>query len=149
MANKWFTKLTKDVGAAAVDMPKPSDHLIKLPSPSLNWAVDNGGITRGKAVCLFGPESGGKSLLMQLILKQLMLDFPESFCVLFDAEFSFNPVWFQTLTGFSDHDMARLIVRQTNNPIEIFDYTINDINEMVQDGCPIVGLAIDSVKAIQ
>src|SRR5687768_12702676 len=148
-ANKWMSKLASDVGKIALDIPSPTDHIVKLPSPSMNWVVGNGGISRGKALCLFGPESGGKSLLMQLILVQLMKDFPEGFCILFDSEYSFNPDWFRKLSGFGDEDMARLIVRQTNDPIKIFDYIEGELQQLIQDGCPIVGLAIDSVKAIR
>lgn len=153
--NKWMAKLAKDVGKMAADMPSPSDNVTALPSPSMNWVVGNGGITRGKALCLFGPESGGKSLLMQLVLVQLLTDEPEGMCVLFDAEYSFNPDWFRKLATsqvgaeMADSIVSRLIVRQTNDPLKIFDYIEGDLQEMVQDGCPIVGLAIDSVKAIR
>lgn len=156
--NKWMAKLAKDVGQMATDMKSPTDDIVKLPSPSLNWVVGNGGITKGKAVCLFGPESGGKSLLMQLILIQLLRDNPESFCILFDAEYSFNPDWFRKLAGFTADPMeafdaeqiaSRLIVRQTNDPLKIFDYIEGEMQELIQDGCPIVGLGIDSVKSIR
>lgn len=152
--NKWMAKLAKDVGKLATDVPSPTDHVTKLPSPSMNWVVGNGGITKGKALCLFGPESGGKSLLMQLVLIQMMIDDPEGFCILFDAEYSFNPDWFKKLIasqGVSDVDQvaSRLIVRQTNDPLKIFDYIEGEMQEMVQDGCPVIGLAIDSVKSIR
>lgn len=143
--NKWMAQLTKNVGKIAADIPSPSDHVVKLPSPSLNWVVGNGGITRGKTLLLYGPESGGKSLLMQLIICQLQKDFPEGICVLFDTEYSFNPDWFSKLGG----DLNRLVVRQTNDPLEIFDYIEGDMLKLIQDGCPIVGMAIDSVKAIR
>lgn len=145
MSNKWVEKLTKEFGKAAVDMAKPSDHVVKMPSPSLNWVVGNGGITRGKAVCFFGPESGGKSLLAQLMIIQLQTDFPDGICVWFDAEYSFNPEWFQKLGG----DLNRLVVRQTNDPVKIFDWIAGEMNELIQDGCPIVGIAVDSVKSIR
>jgi RecA/RadA recombinase len=153
-----MAKLAKDVGKMANDMTSPTDAIVKLPSPSLNWVVGNGGITQGKAACLFGPESGGKSLLMQLILIQLLRDNPEGFCILFDAEYSFNPDWFRKLAGFTADPMeafdaeqitSRLIVRQTNDPLKIFDYIEGEMQELIQDGCPIVGLGIDSVKSIR
>lgn len=145
MANKWMQQLTKEFGKAAADMPKPSDHVVALPSPSMNWVVGNGGLTRGKAVCFYGPESSGKSLLAQLVMIQLQQDIPDGICVWFDAEYSFNPEWFKKLGG----DLDRLLVRQTNDPIKIFDYIGGELNEMIQDGCPIVGITIDSVKSIR
>lgn len=145
MTNKWMEKLTKEFGKAAADMAKPSDEVVALPSPSMNWVVGNGGISRGKAACFYGPESGGKSLLAQLVVIQLQKDIPDGICVWFDAEYSFNPEWFAKLGG----DVGRLLVRQTNNPLKIFDYIEGELNEMIQDGCPIVGIVIDSVKSIR
>lgn len=141
----WMTKLTKEFGKAAADMPKPTDSVVTLPSPSMNWVVGNGGITRGKAVCFYGPESSGKSLLAQLLMIQLQRDVPDGICVWFDSEFSFNPDWFAKHGG----DLDRLLVRQTNDPLKIFDWIGGEMNEMVQDGCPIVGIVIDSIKAIR
>jgi recombination protein RecA len=143
--SNWAAKLTKSFGKIAEEMPKPTDEIVTLPSPSLNYVVGNGGITRGKVACLFGPESGGKSLLMQLIFIQLQKDNPDGLCILFDTEYSFNPVWFKKLGGDTD----RLIVRQSNDPLKIFDYIEGEMLEMLQDGAPIVGIGIDSVKNIR
>jgi recombination protein RecA len=146
-SNKWLTKLTKDFGTLAQDMPKPADSVISLPSPSFNWAVGNGGIVKGKAVCLFGPESGGKSLLMQLIMAQIHQEDPEAIGILFDSEFAFNPEWFKKLGG----DPGRLIVRQTNDPQKIFDYMSpeGEMYEMLQEGAPIRFVGLDSVKGVR
>jgi RecA/RadA recombinase len=145
--SKWMEKLTKDFGVLADDLPEAKDNLIKMPSPSLNWAVDNGGLIKGKSVCFFGPESGGKSLLMQLVMIQLQKDDPEAIGILFDAEYSFNKDWFKKLGG----DLKRLIVRQSNDPLKIFDYMMpeGEMMELLQDGCPIKFIGIDSVKAIR
>jgi len=143
--NKWMSQLIKGDAVMASQLPKPSDHVVKMPSPSLNWVVGNGGITRGKIACFFGPESSGKSFLAQLLMIQLQKDFPEGICIWFDAEFSFNPSWFAKLGG----DLDRLLVKQTNDPVQIFDYIEKDLQVLLQDGCPIVGLAIDSIKSIR
>lgn len=143
--NKWMSKLTSDFGAVADSLPDPTDEVIPMPSPSLNWAIGNGGLVRGKALCFFGGESGGKSLLMQLTLIQIQKQDPEAICVLFDAEYAFNKAWFRKLGG----DLSRLYVRQTNDPVKIFDYISGEMLEMIQDGCPIHAIAIDSVKSIK
>ena len=143
--SKWMSKLTKDFGAIANSLPEPTDKVIPLASPSLNWAIGNGGLIEGKAICFFGAESGGKSLLMQLTMIQIQKQDPEAICVLFDAEYAFNKAWFRKLGG----DLDRLIVRQTNDPIKIFDYIYGEMNEMVQEGAPIRAIAIDSVKSIK
>ena len=143
--NKWLSALEGDFAKVASDMPKPSDSVISLPSPSFNWAVGNRGITEGKAVCFFGPESGGKSLLSQLALIELQKKYPESLQILIDAEFSFNPEWFAKLGG----DPTRLLVKQTNDPLEIFDWLEKDVQALLQEGAPYNGLMIDSVKSIR
>lgn len=141
----WMSKLTSDFGVLAAEMPEPTDNVIQLPSPSLNYCVGNGGIIEGKAVCFFGPESGGKSLLMQLVMIEVQKSSPDAICMLFDAEYSFNKDWFRKLGG----DLSRLVVRQTNDPIKIFDYMENDVLEMLQQGMPLKAIAIDSVKSIR
>lgn len=143
--SKWMSKLEGDFAKVASSMPKPSENVIQLPSPSFNWAVGNGGITEGKAVCFFGPESSGKSLLSQLVLIELQKKHPQSIQILIDAEFSFNRDWFEKLGG----DLDRLLVKQTNNPLQIFDWIEKDVLTMLQDGAPINGLMIDSVKSIR
>jgi len=143
--DKWMSKLEGDFAKVAASLDAPSKNVIKLSSPSFNWAVGNGGIAEGKAVCFFGPESGGKSLLAQLCLIELQRKYPESIQILIDAEFAFNKEWFEKLGG----DLSRLLVKQTNDPLEIFDWIENDVLEMLQDGAPINGLMIDSVKSIR
>lgn len=142
---KWMSKLEDDYAKVAAKIPRPSKNVIKLPSPSFNWAVGNGGLAEGKAVCIFGPESGGKSLLCQLALIEIQKKHPESIQILIDAEFSFNPDWFDKLGG----DLDRLLVKQTNDPLKIFDWLEKDVLQMLQDGAPINGLMIDSVKSIR
>jgi len=143
--SKWMKKLESDFAKVATDMPAPSENVIQLLSPSFNWCVGNSGITEGKAVCFFGPESSGKSLLAQLCMIELQKKHPESIQILIDAEFSFNPDWFEKLGG----DLSRLLVKQTNDPLEIFDWMEKDVLEMLQDGAPINALMIDSVKSIR
>ena len=60
----WLKKLTNDFGKLSAEMPPPSADVIKLASPSFNWATGAGGIPVGRAVCFFGGENSGKSLLM-------------------------------------------------------------------------------------
>lgn len=143
--SKWMSKLTADFGKIAAALPKPTDQVIPLASPSLNWAIGNGGLVVGKAICFYGAESGGKSLLMQLTMAEIQKQDPDAICILFDAEYAFNPSWFAKLGG----DLNRLVVRQTNDPLKIFDYISGEMLEMIQEGAPIKCIAIDSVKSIK
>ena len=140
----WMSKLTKEFGQVASDMPSPADEVISLQSPSFNWAVGNGGIVEGKAVLLYGPESSGKSLLAQLTLIEIQKKHPDCVVAWFDAEYSFNKDWFKRLGG----DLSRLVVYQTNDPKKIFDFCWGELYELLQDGMPLKGVCIDSVKAI-
>ena len=140
-----MSRLTADFGKVAEDIPLPTESVIKLPSPSLNWAIGNGGLVEGKAVCFFGPESGGKSLLMQLSIIEIQKKYDDGICILFDTEYAFNPSWFKKLGG----DLSRLVVRASNDPLKIFDYISGEMLEMIQEGAPIKAIAIDSVKAIK
>jgi recombination protein RecA len=151
MAANWMTKLGKIAGGKpALDLAKPTDSVITLPSPSLNYVVGNNGITRGKAAVLYGPESGGKSLLSQLIIKQLLIDTATEggLAIWFDAEFSFNPSWWLKLCDNDESIANRLMIVQSNNPIDIFDNLAGPIHQQLQDGMPLVGMCIDSVKSI-
>lgn len=140
----WMKKLCNDYGKIAEDMESPSSNVVKFPSPSLNWALNNGGLTEGKAICFYGPESGGKSLLMYLGLIETQRMHPDGVVILFDAEFSFNKDWFIKLGG----DAGRIVVYQTNDPVQIFDFIWGDLLMMLQDGMPLKAIGIDSVKSI-
>ena len=141
---KWMSRLVKDFGEIADNLPAVTDDVIKFPSPSLNWALGNGGLTVGKIATFYGPESAGKSLLSMLLMIEIQKKDPEAIVVWFDAEYSFSKTWYEKLGG----DLSRTIVRQTNDPILIFDWIFGPMYEMLQDGAPIKGLAIDSIKSI-
>lgn len=142
--NKWMSKMCNDFSKAAAEMKSPSAEIIKLKSPSLNWAIGNSGLSEGKVAVMFGRESSGKSLLSQLYIIEIQKKYPESIQILFDAEFSFNRDWFAKLGG----DLNRLLVKQTNDPTQIFDWMWGDMLEMLQDGAPINAIMIDSIRAI-
>ena len=139
----WMSKLTKDIGILASEIPDATEQRILLPSPSFNWAV-NGGLVEGKVATFYGPESGGKSLLMQLGMIEIQKKYPDGICILFDAEYSFNPKWFAKLGG----DLDRLVVRKSNDPTKIFDYIYGEMYKDLQDGAPIKCIGIDSIKSI-
>jgi RecA/RadA recombinase len=63
----------------------------------------------------------------------------------FDAEFSFNLNLFVKVGG----DAKRLVVRKSNDPLKIFDYIGGEMLEALQEGAPIRGIIIDSIKAIR
>lgn len=143
--SKWLSRLTADFGVVAENLVKQLPPVVPTRSPSLNWATAVGGFQPGKISVLYGPESSGKSLLaMMAIADQQRVD-TESLFIWFDAEFSFNLDLFKKIGG----DPTRLVVRKTNDPLMIFDYIGGELKELLQEGAPIKGIVIDSIKAIR
>lgn len=140
----WASKLTKDFGVCAADFNDAKANVLKSPSPSLNWSVGNCGFVEGKNILFFGPESGGKSLLGQLLEIAIQQKYHDGINILIDTEYSFMKEWFIKLGG----DPSRLVVRQTNDPIKIFDWIRKDLSEEIKKGCPVKSIRIDSVKMI-
>lgn len=144
MANKWLSKLTADFGKVAATLNKDLPPVIPTRSPSLNWATDTGGFQPGKITVAYGPESAGKSLLAMMAIADFQKMDPEAIFIWFDAEFSFNLPLFIKVGG----DAERLIVRKSNDPLKIFDYIKGEMLENLQEGAPIKGFVIDSIKSI-
>ena len=143
--SKWMSKLTADFGAIAENLDVKALPPIPTRSPSLNWALSVGGFQPGKVSVLYGPESSGKSLLAMMSVADYQKRDKEAIFIWFDAEFSFNLPLFKKIGG----DASRLVVRKSNDPLKIFDYIGGEMLEMLQDGAPIRGFIIDSIKAIR
>lgn len=144
MANKWLSKMTSDFGIVASQLKTALPPVIPSRSPSLNWALDIGGFQPGKVYVPYGPESSGKSLLAMMVIADFQKRDPDAIFVWFDAEFSFNLNLFVKVGG----DPERLYLRRSNNPELIFDYMKGEMKELLQDGAPIRGFVIDSIKSI-
>lgn len=143
--SKWLSKLTSDFGKLAeelnVGLPAP----VPTRSPSLTWATSIGGFQPGKISVLYGPESAGKSLLAMMAVADYQKMDPEAIFIWFDAEYSFNLPLFKKIGG----DPKRLIVRKSNDPLKIFDYIGGELLESLQEGAPVRGIIIDSIKSIR
>lgn len=143
--SKWMSKLTADFGTVASDLGTKLLPVLPTRSPSLNWATSIGGFQPGKVAVLYGPESSGKSLLAMMAVADEQKRDKDAIFVWFDAEFSFNLPLFLKIGG----DPKRLIVRKSNDPLKIFDYIGGELLEALQEGAPIRGIIIDSIKAIR
>jgi recombination protein RecA len=144
-SNKWMSKLTADFGIVAKNLNNKLPPVVPTRSPSLNWATGIGGFQPGKVAVLYGPESSGKSLLAMMAVADEQKKDKEAIFIWFDAEFSFNLPLFIKIGG----DPERLIVRKSNDPLKIFDYIGGEMLEALQEGAPIRGIVIDSIKAIR
>ena len=143
--SKWMSQLTAEFGVIASDLGVAAKPAVPSRSPSLNWALAIGGFQPGKVSVLYGPESSGKSLLAMMAVADYQKNDKEAIFIWFDAEFSFNLPLFLKIGG----DPKRLVVRKSNDPLKIFDYIGGELLTMLQDGAPIRGIVIDSIKAIR
>lgn len=143
--SKWMSQLTSEFGVLASQLKRDEPLPITAWSPSLNWATTKRGFIPGKMNIVYGPESCGKSMLAMMAIIELQRRDKEAIAVWFDAEFSFNPSFFEKLGG----DLDRLIVRQSNDPLKIFDYVGGELLEMLQNGAPVKALVVDSVRSIR
>lgn len=143
--SKWLSRMTSDFGIVAAQLKQKALPPVPTRSPSLNWATSIGGFQPGKISVLYGPEQSGKSLLAMMAVADEQKKDPDAIFVWFDAEFSFNLTLFEKVGG----DAKRLVLRRSNDPLKIFDYIGGEMLELLQEGAPIKGLVIDSIKAIR
>jgi len=143
--SKWMSKLTNDFSVIAANLNIELPPVIATRSPSLNWALANGGFQPGKISVLYGPEQSGKSLLAMMAIADFQKKDSEAIFIYFDTEYSFNLPLFIKIGG----DPKRLLVRKNNDPLSIFDYIGGEMLEALQEGAPIRGIVIDSIKAIR
>jgi RecA/RadA recombinase len=143
--SKWMNKIISDFGVLAADLNTALPPVQPTRSPSLNWATAIGGFQPGKISVLYGIEQSGKSLLAMMAIADYQKKDPEAIFIYFDAEYSFNLPLFIKIGG----DAKRLVVRKSNDPLKIFDYIGGEMLEMLQEGAPIRGFVIDSIKSIR
>lgn len=141
----WLSKMTSEFGILADQLKHKELPPVATRSPSLNWATEIGGFKPGKISVLYGPEQSGKSLMAMMAIADVQKADLDAIFVWFDAEFSFNLPLFIKVGG----DPKRLVLRRSNDPLKIFDYIGGELLEHLQEGAPIRGMVIDSIKSIR
>lgn len=148
MSNKWTKMLRQYEDTVNYDYDSfAPENCIYTPSPYYNWIFANkaNGIPKDASVLLFSEPKAGKSLTIYAAILELQRRDPEAIAIYFNTE----------LRGQLQHnvfkslDKDRLIIYDTNDPVEIFDRVEKDIKPMVQDGMPLRFMAIDSLTNIQ
>jgi RecA/RadA recombinase len=149
MAKDWLAKLQKLEGAVLGDY-NPHNHVIRTPSPSVNFTFGNKGhgLPLGYGAILYGVPKGGKSLLCTATAGQLHKDDPEAFVVRFDTEFRAEGQLVASDYETWGIDKTRYITYSANSPMLIFDRIEKELNAMVQDGMPLKLVIIDSISSI-
>jgi|GEM_PF-2929764 len=155
----WLSMFAKDEKNIIAEGVVSKGH-VTTKSPTLNWAL-SGGFRKGMAACLYGPEGSGKSFISMVGVAAIHQEDPEAFCVLITTEF--RPPTPARLLPLGV-DPKRLLIRQVNSLHDVFDwitsmdsvFTNSDGSKggpgmayMIEQGAPIRGLVIDSIKGIQ
>lgn len=147
MANKWLKQLTAYEDSVKYDYDSfAEENCLFTPSPYFNWIFANkaNGIPKNGSVLFFSEPKAGKSLSIYAMIMEMQKRDPEGIAIYFNTE----------LRGQLQHgvfpglDKERMVIYDTNDPVEIFDRIENDIKTMVQDGMPLRMIAIDSLTNI-
>lgn len=90
-------------------------------TPSGSYTIDRatgiGGIPNGKVVEIWGPESSGKSTIVQHIIASYQKNHPEKKVAYMDFEYSLDPIYATALRI----DMEKLLVYQPDNQEQGYD----------------------------
>lgn len=145
--NKWLKQLRKS--DAVVDPGYDAfskENCLYTPSPYMNWIFANKshGIPKGSGVLFYSDPKAGKSLVSQAISGQLHEDDGEGYVLYFSTEYKGK---FQK-NFFGNIDPERIITYDTSDPRDIFDYLVDTIEPMVQDGFPLRMVVIDSLTSV-
>jgi hypothetical protein len=147
MANKWLKQLTHYEDSVNYDYDSfLEENCLYTPSPYWNWIFANkaNGIPKNSTLLEYSVPKAGKSLGVYSIIDEMQRRDKEGIAIYFNTE----------LRGalqhnvFSTIDKERMIIYDTNDPVEIFDRVEKDIKPMVQDGMPLRIIAIDSLTQI-
>ena len=147
--NKLFAKLQKLEGAVNLDYD-PFLHVIKTPSPGVNWCFANKGfgLPQGYSMVLWGPPKSGKSVLCNAFTGRVHRDFPEAYTVGFNTELRGELQQSDASLKLFGIDPERHITFDVNEPNLIFDRIENEICGLVDEGLDIKMIVIDSMKNI-
>lgn len=147
MANKWLKQLKTYDDAVNYEYDSfAEENCLYTSSPYQNWIFANKshGVPKNSSLLLFSEPKAGKSLDVYDFVLDMQRRDKEGIAIVFNSE----------LRGALQHnvfpsiDKERLIIYDTNDPVEIFDRVEKDIKPMVQDGMPLRILAVDSLTNI-
>lgn len=85
-------------------------------SPALDRALQVGGWARGRIYQLAGKPSSGKTFMSLIAIAEWQSLDPENCCMFIDAEYTYDPVWAQSLGVDND----RVLLVKTNDGKKIF-----------------------------
>ncbi len=149
MGNKWLTKLQQLEGAVKIGEYNPFMEGVRSPSPSVNFIFGNTHLLPfGASAIFWGPQKGGKSVLINAIIGQVHQDYPDAIVLKFNTEerelFQLTP----TIAKQFGIDLDRYSSYDTNKPEHVFDAIQYKVSEMCEQGANIKLIVIDSISDI-
>ena len=147
MANQWTKQLKAYDDAVDFDYDSfAPENCLYTPSPYFNWIFANkaNGVPKNASVLFFSEPKAGKSLSIYAMIIEMQKRDPSGIAIYFNTELRGS----LQKDVFPGIDRDRLVIYDTNDPVEIFDRIETDIRAMVQDGMPLRILAIDSLTNI-
>lgn len=127
---------------------------IRTVSPYYNWIFANKGfgLPKNASILMYSEAKSGKSLMIYAHILEIQREDialglkPDErrICVVFNSELR-GQLQFNV---FPEIDMDYVLIIDSNNPVEIFDFCDKDLRAMVQDGMKIGLIAVDSLTAI-
>lgn len=145
----YLEKLQKFEGAV-VGSYNPHSHVIRSPSPSVNFTYGNTwGLPQMYTQVLYGPPKGGKSVFVNSTIGQLHQDDEDAFAIKFETELREDGQMTEQQAGLWKIDRSRYQCFSVNSPMLIFDRIEKDIAALCDDGMPLKLLVIDSITGIQ
>lgn len=150
MAKKnWFAAFSKMEGAVT-EQVNPFNSGVHSTSPSADFVYGNGTwvLPFGYSEVLYGPPKGGKSVFVKMKIGQLHQDDPEAIAVVFDTEYRWKGQLTEDKAKAYGIDLKRCWIFEGNNPMLVFDRLETEIAAMIEDGCPIKYIVIDSISGV-
>lgn len=148
MANKWLSDLKKMDSAVNFDYDCfAAENCLYSPSPYLNWVTANKshGFPRAASVLFFSEPKSGKSFLCMSMIAEMHKRDKEGIAVYVSTELRGQ----LQVREFPGIDQDRLLVIDSNDPVEIFDELLDaNLKPKVQDGMPLKMIVLDSITGI-
>ncbi len=149
MSKNWLSSLQK-IDGAVIDNYNPHKHVIRFPSPSVNFAFGNGhGLPYGFTLVCAGPPKGGKTVLCNAAIGQLHQDDPDAFAIKFDTEFREQGQLTDEQAKLWGIDRDRYMCFSINTPAGVFDAIEQKVAALCQEGLPLKLVIVDSITGIQ
>lgn len=150
MAKNWLKEL-QSLNGALRDEVDPHEHVLRFPSPSINFTFGRGhGLPVGYTMALGGPPKGGKTVISFALTGQVHADDPEAIVANFNTEYRASvqstPEVRQRVWGI---DPDRYQTFEVNSPMDVFDTIERDVAALCEKGLPLRLVIIDSIDGIQ